>query len=180
MHVLCARDSSPEKEERFVPVSPEPQGTITFLPSYWVASPQKEGDGSRQVGQPWASSCPACHLMFPGLPPGGQFQQVNELPSHLLGTSRPDTVAYTGTYPLLTVDSVVQMILPILKTRGQKLRGRSPMWPGDSCAWNPGCDSRHRARIAPLRLRSGFWLRVPVCSLVFRLPAWTSELPQKV
>lgn len=62
-------------------------------------------------------------------------------PSHLLGESRPDTVAYTGPHPLLTVDSVVQVTLPISQMRGQKLRRRSPMWlgGGDSCAWKPGC-----------------------------------------
>lgn len=91
-------------------------------------------------------------------------------PSHLLGESRSDTVAYTGTHPLLMVDSVVQ-VLPISQMRDRSSEEDPPCGRGTSCAWKSDCLTPNTMLCVALSLfRSGFWV------WVFWLPAQTSGL----
>lgn len=105
-------DSAPGKKESFVHISPEPQKAESpSLPmTGWFF--QKENDLSWWVGQPgfFLSSCSSGHLMLPVLSQEGCHP----------GDPQPGIMAHIGTHPL--VDSVVQMTLPILQVRGQKLK----------------------------------------------------------
>lgn len=86
-------------------------------------------------------------------------------PSRLLGESRPDTVAYTGTHPPWTVDSVVLVALPISQMREQSSEEGLPCGREDACAWKPGCLTPNTTLCVALSVfRSGFWVWAPASS----------------
>ena len=121
--------------------------------------------GSSQVGQLWASSCPACHWMFLGLLPGGQSEQVNE-PLPPSGRVKARHSGLHRAPPTLDGRFSGPGYPPISQMREQKLRRRSPMWLGGEGWGQPCLEARvsdckhHTLHHLPLS-RSGFWMWVP-------------------
>ena len=138
--------------------------------------PQKESDGSRQVGQPWASLHLICHLMSPGLPPGGQCEQVNEpFPPSGRVQARPsgfyrdpptlDSRFHGPDYPTHCTDEGHRSSVEGPPCgRGRAVLGTQAATPNTMLC------------IALPLFGSGFWMWVPACSLVFWLPTQISEL----